>query len=219
VFIDSVRAGTTPLTVDSIREGQHILRLVQTDLGSWLTGSIADTITLAPGEQKTLRYTFERRVMVVTDPSGAIVYLGDSAAGTTPLVLSSRTNGLPAEVTVERKGYEKTVIPIPSGESGIARAILQKIWQSEPVESALMAESGRSERTGLRLYVAGGITVAAGIATAYLKIRADGRFALYQQTGDPSFQRQTRDLDTSAALTLLATEAGFAFFTYFLLAD
>jgi hypothetical protein len=219
VFVDSVRAGRTPLTLDSLRTGKHALRLIQSDLSSWLTGSINDTIVLAPGEQRTLRYTFDRRVMVVTDPSGAVVYMGDSVAGTTPLVLASRTAELPSSVTVERKGYERTVILLPAGTSGVARAALKKIWQSEPSETPLMAESGSSERTGLRLYVAGGVTIAAGIATAYFKIKADEKNALFQNTGDPSFQRETHRLDTSAALSLLATQVGFAFFTYFLLSD
>jgi hypothetical protein len=219
VFIDSVRTGKTPLTVDSLRGGRHALRLVQSDLSSWLTGSINDTVFLAPGEQRTLRYAFDRRVMVITDPSGAIVSIGDSIAGTTPLLLVSRSAGLPSSVTVERKGYEKTAILLPAGESGVARAALHKIWQSEPSESPLMIESGRAERTGLRLYVAGGVTVAAGVAAAYWKIRADGQNALYQETGDPAFQRTTHRLDTSAAFALLATQIGFAFFTYFLLSD
>lgn len=222
VFIDSFRAGRTPLTVDSLRGGRHAVRLVHSDLSSWLTGSIDDTVLLAPGEHRTLRYAFERRVMIVTDPSGAIVSMGDSIAGTTPLVLVSRSTGaggLPSSVTVERKGYEKTVIVLPGGESGIARAALQKIWQSEPFESPLMIESGSADRTGPRLYIAGGVTVAAGVAAAYLKIKADGKNALFRDTGDPALQRATHRLDTSAAFALLATQIGFACFTYFLLSD
>ncbi len=218
-FIDSVRAGKTPLTADSLRQGRHLIRLVQTDVNSWLTGCIIDTVDLTPGEQRTLQYTFDRRVMVVTDPSGAIVYMGDSAAGTTPLLLVSRSSELPPTVSVERKGYEKAIIALPHGNAGVVRIELNKIWQSEPSESPLMTESGNSDRTGLRLYVAGGITLAGGIAAAYWKIKADGRNALYQNTGDPAFQRDTHRLDTSAAVALLATEIGFAFFSYFLLSN
>jgi hypothetical protein len=219
VFIDSVRAGTTPITIDSLKGGRHAIRLLQTDLSSWLSGRIDDTLTLAPGESRTLRYTFDRRVMVVTDPSGAVVYMGDSIAGVTPCVLVSSFSGLPPSVTVQRRGYEKVVLQLPTGSSGIARAELQKIWQSEGLESPLMTESGRSDRTGLRLYVAGGVTVAAGIATAYFKIRADERNALFQETGDPALQRETHQLDTSAAISLLVTQVAFAFFTYYLLSD
>ena len=190
VILDSVRAGRTPLTLDSLRAGRHVLELVQTDVSSWLTEAIRDTFSLEPGEHRTLRYTFDRRVMVVTDPSGAVIFMGDSIAGTTPCVLVSGSRGLPSSVTVERKGYEKAVIPLPPGSSGIARAELQKIWQSEASESPLMTESGSSARTGFRLYLAGGATVAAGVAAAYFKIRADGQNALYQETGAPLFSER-----------------------------
>ena len=219
VFIDSVRAGKTPLTIDSLHPGRHLLRLVQTDLSSWLTGSIDDTLFLAPGEQRTLRYTFDRRVIVVTDPSGALVYIGDSIAGTTPLVLMPGLAGLPSSVTVERKGYERKTILLPAGSSEIARAELQKIWQSEPSESPFMTESGSSDRTGYRLFVAGGVTIVAGVAAAYFKIKADEKNALYRLSGDHAFQMETHRLDTSAALALAATQMGFALFTYFLFAD
>ena len=219
VFVDSVRAGTTPLTVDSLRGGKHLLRLFQRDIHSWLAGRINDTVYLSPGEKRTLRYAFERRVMVITDPSGAIVYMGDSAAGTTPCVLASGPGGFPANVTVVRKGYERTILSLPKGDPGIARVELQKIWQSEQPDSPLMTESGSSEHTGFRLYVAGGVAVAAGVAAAYFKIKADGRNALFQQSGDPSLQRETARLDTSAAISLLITEVGFGFFSYYLLSD
>ena len=219
VYVDSVRAGRTPLSRDSLRGGSHVLRLVQEDTTSWLTGSITDTVYLSPGESRTLRYAFERRVMVVTDPSGALVYIGDSAAGTTPLMLTSSPRPLPSDVSVVRSGYESTIVPLPGSGSGVARAVLHKMWQSEPSENPFMKESGSSERTGLRLYMAGGLTVAAGAAAAYLKIKADGRNALFQETGNPALQDETRRLDVSAAIALAATEIGFAFFTYYLLSD
>ena len=149
----------------------------------------------------------------------AVTAPADSAAGTTPCVLSSGTEGLPSNVTVVRKGYEKTILSLPKGDPGIARVELQKIWQSEQSESPLMTESGSSEHTGLRLYVAGGVTVAAGVAAAYFKIKADGQNALFQLSGDPSFQRETTRLDRSAAVSLLITEIGFGFFSYYLLSD
>ena len=219
VYLDSVRAGRTPLTIDALRGGSHVIRLVQEDTTSWLTGSITDTVYLSPGESRTLRYAFERRVMVVTDPSGALVYIGDSAAGTTPLMLTSGARSLPSDVSVVRSGYDRTIVPLPGSGSGVARAVLHKMWQSEPPESPFMSESGSSERTGLRLYVAGGLTVAAGAAAAYFKIKADGRNELYQASGNPAFRDETRRLDVSAAIALVATQIGFAFFTYYLLSD
>jgi hypothetical protein len=77
VFLDSAVAGRTPLTL-AASPGLHLLRLVHSDVTSWLTGSIADTVFLARGEERKIRYRFERRFMVVTVPAGASVSIGDS---------------------------------------------------------------------------------------------------------------------------------------------
>jgi len=219
VYIDSCRMGTTPLTVDTLQAGSHIVRLLETDESSWLTDAIWDTLTLAPSEHRTLHYAFERRVLVITDPSGALIFVGDSLAGATPLLLSSRSRALPTSVEARENGYARAIISLPSGGSGIARAVLEKIWQSEPPLDLFMEASGHSDRTGLRLYLAGAATIASGITAAYFKIKADTRNSLFQASGDPALQNETHRFDNASALALVATEIGFAFFTYFLLAD
>ena len=218
VIIDSIRRGTTPLTIDSLAPGKHIIRLVNTDLSSWLTGAINDTLQLHAGERRALRYIFDRRVMIITDPSGAVVFAGDSALGNSPLVLSLSSGAPSGAFSVEKQGYERTVVPLPPGRGGIMRAVLKKLWQSEAPEGALVNES-TGDRSSLRLYVAGGATLLSGIAAAYFKIRADNRNADFLAHGSPALRDETRRLDTAAAISLLATEIGFGFLTYFLLAD
>ena len=218
VFLDSVPRGLTPLTIDSLPPGSHVLRLVHADAASWLTGTIVDTLHLAAGERRTLRYSFERRILIITDPSGAVVFAGDSSLGTTPLAFSVPAEGIPGGISAAKQGYETAVLPLPPGQGGITRAVLKKLWQSEPPEGALMKESN-GDRSSLRLYVAGGITLVSGMAAAYFKIKADNRNAEFQLSGNPALRNETRRLDTAAALSLVATQIGFGFLTYFLLAD
>ncbi|MEW6509562.1 MAG: PEGA domain-containing protein [Bacteroidota bacterium] len=218
VTIDSGRRGTTPWREDSLSAGPHVIRLVQKDLSSWLTGSIVDTVTLAAGERRTLRYAFAPHVMVVTDPSGALVTLGDSAVGTTPLVLVTLAGQSAREVRLSLQGYETAAIPLPGLSGGIAHASLKRIWQSEGLPGPLVSESNGS-RSMMRLYIAGGATIIAGVAAAYFKIRADERNGLYEQYGTPALRDETRRLDNAAAISLALTEIGFALLTYFLLVD
>lgn len=218
VFVDSVRRGMTPLTIDSLPPGNHVLRLVHADAASWLTGTIVDTVRLGAGERRALRYSFERRVLIITDPSGALVFAGDSSLGTTPMVFSFPAEGVPGGLSAAKQGYERAVLPLPPGQGGITRAVLKKFWQSEPPEGALVKESN-GDRSSLRLYVAGGITLVSGMAAAYFKIKADNRNAAFQVSGNPALRDETRRLDTAAALSLVATQIGFGFLTYFLLAD
>src|SRR5512140_501827 len=84
VFVDSVRVGETPLVVRDIQPGFHRLKIVHPDVTNWLPGSIRDSLQLRPGEEKSLRYTFGRRYLILSVPSGAEVLVGDSASGSTP---------------------------------------------------------------------------------------------------------------------------------------
>jgi hypothetical protein len=218
VYVDAVRRGVTPVTIDSLPPGDHTIRLLHADVSSWLTGTITDTLHLDAGEHRTLRYSFDRRVLVITDPSGAVVFAGDSSLGATPMVLTLPAEGFPGGLTAATPGYERAVLPLPPGQGGITRAVLKKLWQSEPPEGALVTESN-GERSAVRLYVAGGLTLASGVAAAYFKIKADDRNAQFQASGNPALRDETRRLDTAAALSLVATQIGFGLLTYFLLAD
>jgi hypothetical protein len=216
VTIDSAFSGGTPLTV-SVPAGRHILRLVHSDVASWLTGSITDTLILSPGGEKKLHYQFERRFLVVTTPDGASVTVGDSLFGTTPLVMRLPAGaGLPT-LLLRKKGYASASLTAPPGAGQIAHAVLARAWQAEQEESPL--QSDIPVHTPWRYYIAGGATLLSGAATAYLKIRADEQNDLFLRTGDPARWNETRRYDTAAAITLVATEIGFAFLTYFLLSD
>lgn len=219
VFLDSVRVGTTPFTADSLAPGLHRLRLVQIDLSSWLTGTINDTVLLAPGDRKTMSYHFIPRINLITEPSGATVSIADSIIGTTPLMISASSGqALPERVTVEKHGYEKMVIPLTTGQEGINFVLLKKIWQSDLPEGP-MSNEVTGGRSSLKIFIAGGAALAAGVATAYFKIKADGRNQQFLETGIPSLRDDMRRLDTAAAISLVVTQIGFAFFSYFLLSE
>jgi hypothetical protein len=201
----------------SAAPGKHLLRLVHADLTSWLTGSIVDTVLLSGGGERKLRYEFERRFMIITIPAGASVTIGDSVAGTTPLLMRVPAGTVLPPLLVSKKGYTAMPLVAPPGQGGIARAILTPAWQAEQAESPLQSDS--PARSPLRYYITGGATLLSGAAAAYLKIKADGQNELFLRTGDPDRWNDTRRYDTAAAIALVATEIGFAFLTYFLLSD
>jgi hypothetical protein len=219
VFIDQERFGMTPVTIDSILPGYHVIRLLQADLSSWVSGAISDSLELGPGEQRTLQYAFDRVVYVSTDPSGARILLGDSVAGSTPLELRLPLQHDGDALTIDKPGYERALIPLSDRSSGFIFTRLEKRWQSTDSENPLLNESGPSSKTSLRFYLAGGATILSGVAAAYFKIKADDRNALYELTGDPALRDETHRLDTAAGISLLATEIGFALLTYYLLSD
>lgn len=86
VIIDSVRAGVTPLQMDSIAPGVHRITLLHPDLANWRTGSIRDTFTVQRGESRVLKYT----IPMFNDTSNgrSVVFLPQNL-GSDPVFLNS----------------------------------------------------------------------------------------------------------------------------------
>jgi hypothetical protein len=219
VFVDQERFGLTPVTIDTILPGYHVIRLLQTDLSSWVGGAIDDSLVLEPGERRTLQYAFDHVMYISTDPSGARISLGDSIAGSSPLALRVPPQYTGDALAIDKTGYERVLIPLSDRSSGFIFTRLEKRWQSTESENPVLNESGSNSKTSLRFYLAGSATILSGIAAAYFKIKADDRNALYELTGNPVLRDETRRLDTAAGISLLTTEIAFALLTYYLLSD
>lgn len=219
VIVDGVRAGVTPLTLDSLTAGKHSFRLQHPDLPNWLTGSITDSVWVVAGESRTLRYTFERRSLVTSYPFGADVYRGDTLYGTTPLVLTLSGQSGPSTISIRKEGFEPITADLADAKRGILSLTLPPRWQIEGVAGPVLDDEGRVASKNMALYVTGGSTVLSGVAAAYFKMKADDRYADYTRTGDPSLLPQTHRLDTAAAIALAITQVGLGLFTYYILSE
>lgn len=219
VFIDARLAGRTPLTVDSLAAGTYRLKLVHPDVDNWLTGSLTDSVTLAPGERKIVTYTLGRYMSISTTPSGASLFIRDSLAGLTPILLwvdSTRHSSL---FVLRKEGYQEATLrpwEVPPGPVDIGLV-------PDFLESGLRSPGGASSmRQGgapYRLYVSGAGTILSGIAAALLKHEADDRQAQYLSTGDPGILAERNRLDNWSAVALVLTQISFGLFTYFLLSE
>jgi hypothetical protein len=220
VTVDGVRVGFTPLTVDSLGAGKHILRLQQPDLLNWFATDITDTIQSPPaGESRILHYTFDRRAFIISQPFGAEVYLGDSLCGTTPLLMARQQLPTHPIISVRKVGYDTVTADLMNANRGVISLLLSPRWQRETGNGLVLDESESSSSKSFRLYVTGASAVLSGIAAAYLKVKADDRFLDYTNTGDPSLLAQTHRLDTASGIALGITQVCFGIFTYFLLSE
>jgi len=219
VIVDGVRAGVTPLALDSLAAGKHSFRLQHPDLPNWLTGSINDSVWVVAGESRTLRYTFERRSLVTSHPFGADVYRGDTLCGTTPLVLTLSGQAGPSTISIRKEGFEPITADLADARRGILSLTLPPRWQIEGMAGPVLDEEGRAASKNMRLYLTGGSTVLSGVAAAFFKMKADDRYADYTRTGDPSLLSQTHKLDTAAAIALAITQVGLGLFTYYILSE
>ena len=219
VFIDSLRAGTTPLTVDSLRAGKHLPQALpegspflahrknQRHRGRF-PGRAADAHVRVRAPRHGHHRSFRcGRV------HGGLRGRNDAVR---PHIGNRRTP-LERHARAERVREDDTLPP--QGRSGHCTCGTPEIMAIRAAREP--PDDGKRQRGtyGAQAVRRGGVAVAAGIAAAYFKIKADGQNVLFQQSGDASFQRETNRLDTSAAISLLVTEVGFGFFSYYLLSD
>ncbi len=216
VILDGRMAGRTPLKIDTISPGIHRVVLQNPDLENWLAESITDTITVDSGSARTLLYTLRRKVSFITDPAGADVVVGDSLAGTTPLVLDRGFARPGSNVSLSKQGYQTVDVDLGPATGEVLSYDLPRD-PSKPLEpSPVLDAFADPHSSSTPLYITGAAAVISGSLAAYWKVRADDNFALYQQTGDPSLLSQTHRLDTGAALALVAAQISLGLFTYFL---
>jgi hypothetical protein len=219
VLIDQEKAGLTPLTVDTLLPGRHVIRLLPHNVSSWFADPVDDTVELVPGDHRALLYTFDHLLHITSKPSGARVTIGDSVAGFTPLVLRIPSGYKGEALSIDKPGYQSTLIPLSGIASGVLSPHLQQTLLGPTYQSPLLDESSGGKRTDIKLYIAGSATVLAGVAAAYFKIKADNRNADYLSTGNSSLRDETHRLDVAAGVSLFTTEIAFAFLTYYLLSD
>lgn len=212
VVLDGHEIGTTPITRDSLMPGPHTLVVLHPDVASWLAEPTSDTLLLSPGEVRTFRYTLRSRYLITSSPFGAEVLLGDSSLGTTPLATSLDLDQ--RSIMLRKQGYEPSTIRI-SGNN-IVSIPLRKLWSKEGVDESYLKELDGGDNKPIGLYIAGAATVVSGVAAAYFKVKADGKYQQYLDTGNNTLLSQTNDLDTAAGIAIAATQVGLGLFTYFL---
>jgi len=214
VLVDGRHAGRTPISIDSLSPGTHILTLQHPDAESWLTEPTIDTVRIAEGERTVLRYNLNSRYFITSTPFGAEVLVGDSVVGTTPFATSP---SLALEsITLRKPGYEPTSMHLAVNQGSVVSIPLKRIWQNdENGESYFKDYDGRGPKSA-GLYISGAATILSGVTAAYFKIKADDRYQQYLTTNNGSLLSQTHRLDTAAGIAIIATQIGLGLFTYFI---
>ena len=214
VIIDGKPAGSTPVTVDSVRPGHHLVIIQNPDLESWFNEPVCDTVQIAGGEQKILRYTLNTRRLIASLPFGAEVVWGDSVIGTTPFVAGSKMNG--QSFTIRKSGYEPATVLLSASQHPLIEVPLKKVWENEGMRESYFKDADDKGPELVGRYLSGAATVAFGVTAAYLKIKADDRYQQFLDTNDGRLLTQTHQLDTAAGLAIAATQISLGLFTYFI---
>ncbi len=219
VLLDGKPAGVTPLQLDSVAAGPHLVRVFHPDVANWLRGSVHDSIRVDPGAQLVRTYNVAGEIALSSTPAGAGIFLRDSLIGTTPLLIPRDSATLQSVLTITKEGYKTILLQPGDIRSGFLNLSLSPLLTGGSNNGQFSALSVNSGGRKAGLYLSGATAILAGIATAYLKIQSDDRQTRYMATGDPSLLVQRNRSDRDAAVSYVIMQIGFGIFAYLLLSD
>ena len=210
IYVDSVMVGTTPLPDITITPACHVLTCVRPDGRSWLVPAVVETLSAAAGEHLKRLVNFPNVYHLTSDPYGADVYLNDSLIGQTPLLFSTHSErGI---VMLRKEGFENVEFPLTT-EGGMLHSTL--VSTSGLTPSALV--DGQQVKSMTPVYLSSGAAIIGGTLAAYFKIKADGYYNDYRNTGDEAALDRVRRFDTISGVALVTSEISLLMLSYFLL--
>lgn len=212
VFADSVlvgRAEDSPFVVSS---STRTVRFTPPTIGSWSVQPIRETVP-AGADSVHFKVRFPHQYSIRSEPSGATIVLvskdSTTVVGTTPLVFESLTM-LDGAVTLNLDGYFEESVPLGT-----------EFWnhhtKSLRIKSASAIVGYREPVVRRRRWIdVAAVTLAAagGVAAVHYKFKADRRFDVYQETGDPALRPAIDDLDLRSGIALGAMQAGITVFVF-----
>ena len=210
VFIDNTMVGTTPLHNINIVPGGHILTFVHSNVNNWLVPALTETISVNANEHVKRAVSFPVVYHITSDPYGAEVRYNDSLIGRTPFMFSAPTGK--GVVVLSKEGYENIELPLTS-DGGVLHAVLvSKIGKAPPV-----LVNGEQMKSMTPVYLSSGAAIISGTVAAYFKIKADGYYNDYRNTGDEEALRRVRKFDSISGVALVTSEISLLKLSYFLL--
>jgi hypothetical protein len=215
VSIDGKPVGKTPLVLDSLEVGKHVIVIQHPDKERWLAPAIQDTIEAGSEGGRVLFYRLDIPLLVQSEPFNAEVYEGNQYMGTTPLLLR---NEEPLRVLSLRKtGYAPAELALDPAGQRMLFVKLDKLADQGEEHELVVRRGENGDGASLPLIVAGASSVVFGAGAAYFKVKADNSYGKYLATGDPNSRSETRRFDTAAGILLAATQLGLGVFAYLLL--
>ncbi len=213
VYADSTWLGLASLQSFLVPEGTALVRVVPRNVGVWGLATI--TAPVSPRSDTTIvAAQFPYTYRLETTPVGADIYRildGERIhLGATPQVsmFDAPIGGL---LSFEKQGY--ATVEVPPGDAFWNRhlAVMRPLSGGTSPRTDLHLEApGRSKRW--IDYVAVGAALAGGILAVHYKTKADNRFDVYQETGNPDLRPRIENFDTRSAWALGAMQAGVGVF-------
>ena len=140
VYIDGIKLGLTPFTLDELKEGEHTIRMVK---GGHI--DYEEMFSLEAGETEKIVATLVRLniLSLVSTPVGATFYLNDELKGTTPVRLELQTGSY--RLKLKKEGYadwEEEVLVDKDLSKNIAMLKMVDVWfLTEPPQAEVYLDN------------------------------------------------------------------------------
>lgn len=209
VYVDSVYIGKASDQLFIVPKSAQTLRVVPPNLDMWSLTPLIGDLTELQGDSITVALNFKYQYRVESIPYDAQVFVETPGRrthlGDTPL-LYTVDDPIRGMLLVTKNGYEP--LRLTPGE---------KIWNQHYVTLEAKAEEAEVKHTFWNPgdnstrwvdYLAGGVAIASGVMAVRFKQKADRRYAVYEQTGDPSLRPGFERFDTYSAVALGTMQVG-----------
>jgi hypothetical protein len=216
LYIDSVYVGKAPTKEIRIAAGSHNVRAFYPSVFAWNAVVTQEPLALAKGEHTEKRMNVGEVVTVQSEPPDGLVRYEGRTLGSTPLY-ARLSPPLAGELMIEREGFDSLRVPLAGIRNGLIRVRLHSRNGVEAGDGLVVNENLATDQW--LTYASGTTMIVSGVASAYLKDRANRHFDAYSLTNSPADLSRTHTLDRQAAATLIISEISFAVLTYLLLAE
>lgn len=224
VFIDEQEVGKTPLQNFAVTLGEHVFAVRRSFSVSWLESDWSERVSVSAGDSLTLTPRFLLGYSINSTPPGAQAWVEGKWVGTTPCVLRLPDDAR-ASVTLVLQNYQSATVEImPSSGAGqevskrrfeITLAAVPSSLSSLTYDSELYAVRARHRKWG---FIAGSISLVAGISAVLLKQEADDAYAAYLVTGTPVtrelYYDRSREYDRYFGVAFGVSQVSFVFSVY-----
>jgi formylglycine-generating enzyme required for sulfatase activity/serine/threonine protein kinase len=115
VYIDSIKSGITPVSLNQVKKGNHHVRVDKPGYEIW-----TKDIVIVPGEPVSLTAQLSDamgNISITSNPDDAMIFISGIESGKTPLILKAEKGIKPIEI--QKPGYEpwKQNVKVIAGEN------------------------------------------------------------------------------------------------------
>lgn len=218
IYLDTEFVGKTPQLLQITPVDSHRIVVRAGDGSSWFARDYVRTFAAPEGDTLNIQAAFSRAYFLRSMPHDALVFLGDSLLGRTPLTLELDYAETPT-LELRKEGYHPLTITIGPNSEQFRMFVLERdeeFWETQrrQLHERLAVKSSRR-----RMAKWGGVlSLVAGTSAILLKRKADDFYEKYRGTADPArMQRyisKTEDFDTYSGIAFGVFQLSFAFSVY-----